>query len=434
MNLSLRTRYILFMSLLHGVLVYLTFLLLRENKLLFIATEVLLLLSVLFSVRIYQDFLKPMEFVRAGIEAIRERDFTIKFVPSGKPEIDVLINVYNLMIDQLRQERTRLNEQHYFLEKLIEASPVAILILDFDDRLTSLNSRARQLLKLGTLPYLGQRLNELDHPLMHQLSTLSDGEARTVRHQGVETYKVQRSHFMDRGFRRSFLMVEELTTELLESEKKAYGKVIRMMAHEVNNTLGATDSILQTTLTYLPDADYPELKEALRIASGRNQQLSRFMRNFADVVRLPLPRLEPTDLLRLCHDVVLFMQPMASQRGVVLTMAPSAVPVVVPADPGQLEQVLVNVLKNAVEACAEGERVEVLVSETEVLIRNNGRPIPPAVEAQLFQPFFSTRPDGQGIGLTLTRDILLHHGFRFSLATGPDGWTTFRIGLKPPAD
>ncbi|HEV7349844.1 sensor histidine kinase [Telluribacter sp.] len=434
MKFSLRTRYILFVVLLHAALILLTFNWLKEDELLFIASEVLLVLSIIASVQIYRDFLKPIEFVRAGIEAIKERDFTIKFVPSGKKEIDVLINVYNLMIDQLRQERTKLNEQHYFLEKLIEASPIAILILDFDEKITTVNSRARSMLQLGTLNYQGKRLDELNNPLLNQLATFQDGESRTIKNNGVETYKVQRSHFMDRGFRRSFLMVEELTVDILESEKKAYGKVIRMMAHEVNNTLGATDSIMQTTLTYLPDADFPELKEALRVASGRNNQLSRFMRNFADVVRLPLPRREPTDLNRLLNEVVLFMQPMAGQRGVKISTSPAETSIRIPLDPGQMEQVLVNVFKNAIEACEKGCEIQVLISEHQVVIRNNGCPIPAAVEAQLFNPFFSTKPDGQGIGLTLTRDILLNHGFTFSLRSKPDGWTEFTIELMAKQD
>ncbi|WP_247234628.1 PAS domain-containing sensor histidine kinase [Telluribacter sp. SYSU D00476] len=431
MKLSLRTRYILFVVFLHSALIFLTFNWLREDKLLFIASEVLLVLSIIASVQIYRDFLKPIEFVRAGIEAIKDRDFTIKFVPSGKSEVDVLINVYNLMIDQLRLERTKLNEQHYFLEKLIEASPIAILILDFDEKITTVNSRARTMLGIGTIDCEGKRLVDLDVPLLTQLNELQDGQSRTIKNNGVETYKVQRSHFMDRGFRRSFLMVEELTADILESEKKAYGKVIRMMAHEVNNTMGATDSIIQTTLSYLPQEEYGELMEALRIATERNRQLSRFMRNFADVVRLPLPRKELTDLNKLIKDVVLFMQPMAALRGVVIKTSSIFTPNLVPLDKGQIEQVLVNILKNAMEACESGMEIRVEVSECRLVIRNNGRPIPAEVEAQLFNPFFSTKPDGQGIGLTLTRDILLNHGFVFSLKSKPDGWTEFTIDVQP---
>lgn len=430
MRLSTRIQYILYIVVLHAVLIFLVYKILFQDKVLFIASEIFLLLSIGASIRLYQNFMRPNEFVKSGIEAIKDKDFTIKFVPTGKGEVDTLIEVYNLMIDQLREERTKLHEQHFFLEKLIAASPIAILILDFDNRISTLNTKAELLFKVPSENLSGKNLEATDIPLLAELGTLRDGESRIVKTNGVETYKVQRSHFMDQGFRRSFLMIEELTAELLESEKKAYGKVIRMMAHEVNNTLGATDSILQTTRNFLHTAEYAELNEALRIASERNQRLTRFMRNFADVVRLPAPTLEAIDFGKLVQEVVVFMQPYATGKGVELTMQPaSETPTHLRADAGQMEQVLVNVIKNAVEACEAGQKVELHLSDQQLSVRDNGTPISPLEAAQLFNPFFSSKPDGQGIGLTLTREILLNHGFSFSLKTGEDGWTEFLVGF-----
>lgn len=428
MRLSTRSRYILYIVVLHLVLIFLVYKVLFQDRVLFIASEVFLLLSIGASIRLYQNFMRPNEFVKSGIEAIKDKDFTIKFVPTGKGEVDTLIEVYNLMIDQLREERTKLHEQHFFLEKLIAASPIAILILDFDDRIGSLNVKAQALFKVPPENVSGKNLAETGLPLLAELGTLLDGESRVVKTNGVETYKVQRSHFMDQGFRRSFLMIEELTAELLESEKKAYGKVIRMMAHEVNNTLGATDSILQTTRNFLNTAEYAELNEALRIASERNQRLTRFMRNFADVVRLPAPTLESIDFAKLVQEVVVFMQPYATGKGIELTIQPAPeVPPCLRADAGQMEQVLVNVIKNAIEACDKGQKVELSLTPGQLSVRDEGTPISPLEAAQLFNPFFSSKPDGQGIGLTLSREILLNHGFSFSLKTNEDGWTEFLV-------
>lgn len=428
MRLSTRSQYILYVLLLHLVLIFLVYKVLSQDEVLFIASEVFLLLSIGASIRLYYNFMRPNEFVKSGIEAIKDKDFTIKFVPTGKGEVDTLIEVYNLMIDQLREERTKLHEQHFFLEKLIAASPIAILILDFDNRISSLNTKADVLFKVPPGSLTGKILEETGIPLLAELGTLMDGESRSLKTNGVETYKVRRSHFMDQGFRRSFLMIEELTAELLESEKKAYGKVIRMMAHEVNNTIGATDSILQTTRNFLNTPEYAELNEALRIASERNERLTRFMRNFADVVRLPPPTLESIDLGKLVQEVTVFMQPYATGKGIALTMQPAPeTPTYLRVDAGQMEQVLVNVIKNAIEACKAGQEVEVALSSQQLSIRDKGTPISPVQAAQLFNPFFSSKPDGQGIGLTLTREILLNHGFSFSLRTREDGWTEFLV-------
>lgn len=429
MKIPLRFRYILFIGILHVVLMLMAYVLLRDKPLYFIGSEVFIFISIIISFQIYKDFSRPIAFVRSGIEAIKDQDFTIKFVQTGKIEVDILIDVYNLMIDQLRTERTRLNEQHFFLEKLIEASPIAILIMDFDERITLVNEKAKNLFQKKDDFWTGKTLPELHFDLFAQLDDLQDGESRTVKINSVETYKVQRSHFMDQGFRRSFLMIEELTADILESEKKAYGKVIRMMAHEVNNTLGATDSILQTTRNYLTDDSFSDLSEALAIASERNKKLAVFMRNFADVVRLPAPHKDVTNVAQLLKSVGLFMRSSAEQRGVAIEInIETNQPMVATLDAGQMEQVFVNVIKNAIEACKSGDVIQLQISDEAILIKNNGKPIAGETASQLFNPFFSTKRDGQGIGLTLTKEILLNHGFSFSLTSGNAGWTVFEIG------
>ncbi|MCF0039922.1 sensor histidine kinase [Dyadobacter fanqingshengii] len=429
MRLSTKAKYILYILVLHIVLVFLMYKILYQDKVLFIGSEVFLLLSAIVSIQIYRNFMQPIQFVKSGIEAIKDKDFSIKFVPTGKGEVDTLIEVYNLMIDQLREERTRLHEQHFFLEKLIAASPISIIILDFDERIDSFNVKAKEHFKDEAAGLKGLLLQETNNPLLIELANVQDGESKIVKTNGVVTYKVQRSHFMDQGFRRSFLMIEELTNEILESEKNAYGKVIRMMAHEVNNTLGATDSILQTTTNILSDDSYLDLREALIIASERNQRLTKFMRNFADVVRLPAPAPVRADLNKFIKDIAVFMEPAAAVCGVsIQTLLPELV-VFKNMDIGQMEHVLVNVVKNAIEACEPGDEIRIAVSENDLAIKNNGKPIEAEVGAQLFNPFFSTKHDGQGIGLTLTREILINHGFTFSLQTNADGWTVFRIEM-----
>lgn len=429
MTLSTRTRYILYISALHAALIFLVYRLLFQDKLLFIASEAFLLVSVFVSIHLYQSFLRPNEFVKSGIEAIKEKDFTIKFVPTGKREIDGLIEVYNLMIDQLREERTKQQAQHFFLEKLIAASPTAIIILNFDDCISSVNARAATVLKLDIEKIKGQKLSQTDSPFLNKLAEMQNGESKIVKAEGVQKFKVQRSHFMDQGFRRSFLLVEELTSELLEQEKNAYGKVIRMMAHEVNNTLGATDSILQTTHRSLKAEEFGDLRDALQVASERNRRLTRFMRNFADVVRLPSPNLEVIDLNRLAKNGVVFLQSLARQKGITLQIVKNE-KLLVKADAGQLEQVLINVIQNALEACVSGNEVQLIIDGNQLVVRNNGKPISPQEATQLFNPFYSSKPDGQGIGLTLSREILLNHGFPFSLKTNEDGWTEFMINFK----
>ncbi|RYF47400.1 MAG: HAMP domain-containing histidine kinase, partial [Cytophagaceae bacterium] len=178
-----------------------------------------------------------------------------------------------------------------------------------------------------------------------------------------------------------------------------------------------------------PDVPDPDVRKAVRVAIERNDRLNQFMRRFADVVRLPVPNLALANVPDLLRDVLSLMQPQASGRGIALTLTVPEAPVHQQMDMAQMEQVLVNVVKNALEACQSGQSVEIVLTSRELLIRDNGQPISDDVATNLFNPFFSTKTTGQGIGLTLTREILLNHNFAFSLCTQEDGWTVFRVGF-----
>jgi len=425
--MKLRTKFILFIIVIHALTIGLSYYVFRENKLLFIASEFFIIGSLAICWSLYKDLIRPLKLLLRGIDAIRDRDFNVKFVQTGKFEVDQLIVVYNYMIDQLRLERTMQQEQHFFLEKLVETSPMGILLLDFDNLVAGVNPKAVELLGLPAKNLLGQSLKNVPHPVLESIVALQTGESKILPLQGAKTYKIQKAQFIDRGFPRAFVMIEELTAEILDAEKRSYGKVIRMMAHEVNNSIGAVNSILDTTLQL--GAGSAEVQDALRVAIERNDHLNHFMRNFADVIRLPEPSLERFDLHELLRKTARLMEYKARERGVRFHLAFPEQALYIQADMGQLEQVLINVVKNAIEA-GDGAG-QVVFSTTphpkQLLIRDNGKGIPKALEDKIFSPFFTDKNGGQGVGLTLAREILSTHGFAFSLKTEEDGWTCFRI-------
>jgi two-component system nitrogen regulation sensor histidine kinase NtrY len=429
--MKLRTKYLLFVSILHGVALALSYFIFRENELLFIASEVLIIISAYIAWRFYNQLIQPLKTLMQGIEAIRDRDFNIKFISTGKYEMDELISVYNQMIDQLRLERTKQQEQHFFLEKLIHTSPTGILVLDYDQKVQQLNPKACQLLAVEERELKGMPIAEITLPVFKEISNLATGQAKTVTVNGVNTYKLQKSHFIDRGFPRYFVMIEELTTEILAAEKKAYGKVIRMMAHEVNNTVGPVNSIIESTLNSksIWKTNNESLREALQVAFNRNHNLNLFMRNFADVVRLPQPQKKRIDLNRLIENMSTLMERKAGQKQIRFELQLSFSPLYIEADEQQMEQVILNIIKNAMEAIQDSGTITLLTDALHktMIIRDTGEGIAEADDEQLFSPFFSTKKDGQGIGLTLVREILLNHQFSFSLKTVSPGRTEFSI-------
>jgi len=430
--MKLRTKYILFVSILHLVALVLSFFIFRQNQLFFIISEVFILISLLISWQLYRQLLQPLKTLMQGIEAMKDKDFNVTFAPTGKLEMDALISVYNQMMDELRTERIQQQQQHFFLEKMIETSPTGILIMDYDENIYQLNPKAEILLGLQKETILNKPLRELQHPVLKQVEGLRSGESITFSANGIDTYKIQKSHFIDRGFPRFFVMIEELTAEILAAEKKAYGKVIRMMAHEVNNTLGPVNSIIESALRsedIWQSEKYKSLQNALEVAAERNNSLNLFMRNFADVVRLPDPYKTRFDLNQLVTNVAHLMKLKAAAKEIDFDMQLSGEEFFILADKSQIEQVLINITRNAIEAIEESGTVQFTTHHQQrvLVISDTGKGIPTELAADIFSPFFSTKKDGQGIGLTLIREILLNHHFAFSLETIAPGKTNFMI-------
>ena len=384
--------------------------------------EAFIIISVVISINLYNQLISPLTYLRQGISAIKDKDFNVKFSVTGKKEVDELVDVYNRMIDELRTERTKQQEQHFFLEKLVQISPTGIIILDYDKQIKQINPKATEI--LSSNPDF----------LMSQLLDMKTGNSKTLRIDGLHTYKIQKSRFMDRGFERIFIMMEEVTAEIFQAEKNVYSKVIRMMAHEVNNTIGPVNSIINTALSdnnlWLNDKDVV-LKSAMKVAVDRNQNLNVFMRNFADLVKLPEANRKQMDLVFLVISVSELMQFPANEKNIKFKLNVPHQSYFILADAGQIEQALINIIKNAIEAIdIEGVvHIDLDVIKRQLTITDNGKGISEENAEQLFSPFYSTKKDGQGIGLTLVREILLNHGFEFSLKTINANNTTFTINM-----
>jgi two-component system, NtrC family, nitrogen regulation sensor histidine kinase NtrY len=430
--MRLRTKFLVFVVILHLITLVLSYFVFQDDKVLFIFSEVFILISVSISYKLFKELIQPLQTLMRGVEAIKDRDFNIKFTKTGKYEMDELIDVYNNMIDHLRVERTKQEQQHFFLEKLIQTSPTGIVILDHDEKVHQLNPKAYNIIGVDEKQVVGKPIEEIDLPIIKEIKQLKSGESKTISLNGINTFKLQKSHFIDRGFARSFVMIEELTAEILAAEKKAYGKVIRMMAHEVNNTIGPVNSILQSTLktnAIWQDDKLNNLQEALQVAVDRNQNLNLFMRNFADVVRLPEPKKQLIDLHKLLNSVTTLMQLKANEKDIEFQYKLADQPITIIADEQQLEQALINIVKNAIEAI-DGKGIITFTTTLHpkrLIITDTGTGITKEYNDQLFSPFFSTKKDGQGVGLTLVKEIFLNHHYDFSLTTVEPGKTDFYI-------
>jgi nitrogen fixation/metabolism regulation signal transduction histidine kinase len=433
-DMRLRTKIVVYLVAIHLLFGVAAALLVRESRLWLLALEPIFVLSVVLGYLLVRSLFVPLELVRTGAELMEERDFATSFREVGQPEMDALIRVYNRMVERLREERLRLEEQDLFLDKVLAASPAGVLTLDYDGRVSLLNPSAERLLGLRAEEAAGLRPAELPGSLAPALDRLQPGESQVLPLDGRRRVKASRAEFYDRGFARGFFVLEELTEELRASEKAAYEKLIRMMSHEVNNSVGAVRSLLESFGTYGPQLgaeDRADFAAALEVARTRLEHLRTFMAGFAEMVRLPPPERRPCDLALLLEEILLLLRPELERRRIAVEWTQAAEPAgLLPLDRNQIEQALVNVLKNALEAIGQDGRIELELgreaSRPFLAVRDTGGGIAEEARGKLFTPFFSTKRDGRGLGLTLVQEILSQHGFDFRLVNRDRG-AEFRI-------
>ena len=431
--MKLKTKFIVLITAIHIIMLIFSLQLLNINKFLFLGSELLILFSIILSIQLYKSFIRPINLISAGIESLKDKDFSMKFLPVGQTEMDQLVSVYNEMIETMREERIRQEEQHFFLQRLIEASPTGIIVLDYDDCISTMNPAAESLLKANISDTIGLRLDQIVHPLIIDLQALTEGQKRTISRNGLEMYACQKSFFLDRGFSKQFILIEELSEEIRQIEKQSYEKVIRMMSHEINNSIGAVNSIMESFKIYsqkLNQLDKQDFDDGLTVVTKRNNRLNTFMKNFSDVVRIPEPNLRDHDLVELLKTVQRLVQVQLKKRKIILEMhVPEKY--LLKMDAEQIEQVLLNIVKNAYEAIeSDGKIIIKMDLEIQTLIiSNSGSGIPSDIQNKLFTPFFSSKRDGQGIGLTIIREILHNHQWKFSLESCQNV-TNFTIELK----
>ena len=435
--MTLRSKFVAYIVLVHVVFAACAIWFLRDDRLWLIAAEGLFIISLALGIRLVRSFFGPLELIRTGSLQIRERDFMTRFSETGQRDLDQLLDVYNQMIDTLREERIHNEEQEQLLQQVLRESPGGVITLDVEGVVATVNPAAEKLLGRAAEKMIGRPLTDLATPFARELAEMERDESRLLKLTGRRRVRCQAATFMDRGFPRKFLLLDELTTELQRTEKHAYEKLIRMMSHEVNNTSGAVQSLLQSCLAYkrqLSEADREDYTSALEVAIQRTANLDAFMRGFADVVRLPSPQLSRANPWEIASRVGTLLRDRCAAAEITWREEIEEGLPEVACDPVQLEQVLLNVVKNAVEAIeAGGEPGVVTLSGGRagrrlfLGVRDTGPGLSTEVQAQVFTPFFTTREQGQGIGLVMVQEILLGHGFEFGLENNESGGAEFSV-------
>ena len=429
--MKLKSFFFILAFLLLVVWIILLFIATQENGWRFYLIESIITFSLIYLLYFYRKVIKPLNSIAGGMDLLQAQDFSSRLAPVGQREADRIVSIFNRMMNQLKEERLRLREQNHFLDLLISVSPMGVIILTLDEQISMANKAALEFLDEGTEEdILNKTMDELTGSLAEELDRMPKDTTVTIRLSDSRIYLCSRLSFVDHGFAHPFYLIESLTSEVMKAEKKAYEKVIRMIAHEVNNSVAGITSTLDTVDDALQTMeDTEDLREVMKVCIERSYSMSRFITNFADVVKIPEPQMEEVELNERVVACKRFMENICQNRNINLRLELCEENPVVRIDTSLFEQVIINIIKNSAESIDENGEIIIRTSASPLMLEigDTGKGISKEVEAKLFSPFFSTKPNGQGIGLIFIREVLMKHGCTFSLRTYPDGITRFRI-------
>jgi nitrogen fixation/metabolism regulation signal transduction histidine kinase len=361
------------------------------------------------------------------VASYRDGDFAFALAWPGKGALAELVAAHNQLGDALREQRTALVQRELLLDTLVQNTPVAMLLLDASRRVVLGNLAARQL--LGD----GHRLEGRDFAALLETAPPALGEAIERGGDAIfvvgseddeHTFHLSRRQFRLNGRAHELILLRQLTAELRRQEVQTWKKVIRVISHELNNSLAPIASLAHSGAELLRRGQHERLPGALATIEERARHLEGFIRDYAHFAKLPSPRLETLHWSR-------FIERLRSQvgfaDGVVERDATARF------DPAQLEQCLLNLLKNAHESGTPPGDVQLRLLRLprawriEVLDRGSG--MNDAVLTNALLPFYSTKRNGTGLGLALAREIAEAHGGRLSLANREGGGLSVSMTL-----
>jgi two-component system nitrogen regulation sensor histidine kinase NtrY len=364
-----------------------------------------------------------------AVAAFRDRDFSFSIVRNANDELGDLVVAHNELAQTLRQERQNLFQRELLLDTVIQNTPVALLLTEPRGHVVYGNLAARQLFNDG------RRLEGLNlAEVMTQAppglrEALSEGRDRlfTFQYEGHdETYHLSRRGFNLNGRAHSLYLLKRLTVELSRQEVATWKKVIRVISHELNNSLAPISSLAHSGAELAKRGDTERLQKVFATIEDRARHLDSFIRGYAGFAKLPTPRPEAVDWSE-------FLSQLQSQY-------PFRLDGEIAAEPGyfdraQMQQALINLLKNAHESGSAADEISMSMRRIPGGVRldvsDRGSGMSEAVLTNALVPFYSTKRSGTGLGLALAREIVEAHGGRLTLSNREGGGLT--VGLSLPA-
>jgi len=376
------------------------------------ATIALLGAWVGVSVAVREHVVRPLGTLANMLAALREGDFSIRArVADADDALSLAYLEVNNLEEILREQRLGAVEATETLRKVLEEIDVAVFAFDPSETLRIVNRAGERMLGQGAQRLIGKKAGELR--LEDALRGVAPRTVELAFPGGTGRWELRRSVVRQEGYPLQLLALSDLSRALREEERQAWKRIIRVLSHEINNSLAPIKSItgsLQNLLARetLPQELEEDVQRGLQVISTRAESLGRFMASYARLARLPQPELGPV-------DVAALVQRVAHLETRTAVRVEAGAPVTVQADTDQLEQGLINLVRNGVDASLSDEgggevslRWLTQGNKLHILVEDDGPGL--GDTANLFVPFYTTKPGGSGIGLVLSRQIAEGHG------------------------
>jgi len=363
---------------------------------------------------------QPLRTLANLLEAMREGDYSIRARGVKGDSLGEVMLQVNAMATTLRAQRLGALEATTLLRKVMEEIDVAVFAFDGGHKLKLINRAGERLINIPS-----ERAMNADAGALELEEFLEGEDTRTVQKtfpSGPGRWGIHRSSFREGGLPHSMLVITDLTRALREEELQAWQRIVRVLGHELNNSLAPIKSIagsLEMIVARQPKPDdwEDDMRSGLKIIATRSEGLSRFMASYARLAKLPRPQKNPVSVAEWIRGVA------SLETRLAVAVAPG-IDSTIQADRDQLEQLLINLVRNAVDASREtGGGVTISWArnafQLEVIVRDEGVGL--SNTTNLFVPFFTTKPGGSGIGLVLSRQIAEAHGGTLDLRNAAEG-------------
>ncbi|MFB6318429.1 PAS domain-containing sensor histidine kinase [Saccharicrinis sp. FJH54] len=381
------------------------------------------------------------------IQAVKNEDTTLRFPPeTGNKIINELhetLNELNIILQQTKQE-SRIKERYF--SEILQNIATGVMVVSEKGFITDVNSAVLELTGLQTLTHLSQ-LSRLDQRFKEDLDKVENGQKKMLTfNRGNEQLQViaRCSEISLKHEKIRLITIQDIRGELERKEIDSWVKLIRVLSHEIMNTLAPVTSIAQTLKgiwkekvnTEKSPVDEDDIKSTiggLDVIGERGEALIRFVQSYRALTRAPEPKPDVIECHNFSDRLKILISPLKDNFKGEITFKSPAADFMFTADEQMMVQVVINLVKNAIEALSSVPDPEIEIScnntsgSTEIIVSDNGPGIPSEILDEIFIPFFTTKENGSGIGLSLSRQIMRLHGGTLKVNSTPETGTTFTM-------